>query len=651
MSVLVYLAERAGATVTHQELLAEFWRGAVSSPNAVHKCVTELRHAFGNGGAEAAYIETVPKRGYRLAASVTRVENPVGLTHAPVATAAVEPKPALVPPVVRSRRPRWVPVIAAVLAIGAIGLASFWWLSRDTATAESAPPTIAVLKFRNVDGNTEHEYLAEGFADSLTRALARVPNVTVVDRDRAFQHSLANETVQQIGAALGVTHVLEGSVQRLDDRIRVSAVLHESRSGNALYAYREDRPIDKLLDVEAKVTAEMLQALEIYLDDQQLAAMREGGTRNVEAHLAVLEGFSFRQKLDQRSIRYAAQRFRDAIALDPGFLSAYAQLAVALGDLGTINANDATHEALRAEVQALHDTVKRIDSTSVQERVVAAIVAKLGFRSWADYESEIRGQIQELSADEKGEAFVYGRYADILKTGRLFDEARAYLDLQESLTGESPWVHFRRQEIVGITEGAHAVIPMQKKTLQHFPNNIATLTGLVTNLASIGRFDEAESYLARLRGDDAEGQWAHAAWIQLSILRGELAVGSDELRVALADPRTSAFARGIALLMLGDVESGVAAWREMGPALREMAFMYTVNVEYFYPSAVVTDARYQAYLEEFGIGRRWTNYLRDRVAELAPIAGISPSGSMPQVVRTRDSTSGLTVAAAQPPPA
>jgi DNA-binding winged helix-turn-helix (wHTH) protein len=122
MSVLDYLAARPRQVATHEELLEAFWRGAISSPNAVHKSVTELRHALGNGSGEADYIETIPKRSYRLVASVSLPPDPGELVPA-------------------------------------------------------APKSVAVLRFRYTEGDPEHAYLAEGVAGALLECLSQTPEL------------------------------------------------------------------------------------------------------------------------------------------------------------------------------------------------------------------------------------------------------------------------------------------------------------------------------------------------------------------------------------------------------------------------------------------------------------------------------------------
>jgi adenylate cyclase len=204
----------------------------------------------------------------------------------------------------------------------------------DSAT-NAKSKSIAVLRFRNIGGNPGHEYLAQDLAEALHEGLSEVADLSVIERDRSFQHSIANETVQGIGKQLGVDHLLEGSVQQLDGRLRVSAALYRRVDGVRLYVYRAEEPVAKLRELQDRLVANVLTAMEVHLDERRADDMRRWGTQNVEAYLAAREGNAFHMRLDQKSLQYAVERFRAAIALDPGFLLAYRLLAFTLGDIDT----------------------------------------------------------------------------------------------------------------------------------------------------------------------------------------------------------------------------------------------------------------------------------------------------------------------------
>jgi tetratricopeptide (TPR) repeat protein len=185
-----------------------------------------------------------------------------------------------------------------------------------------------------------------------------------------------------------------------------------------------------------------------------------------------------------------------------------------------------------------------------------------------------------------------------------------------------------------LTLGPARAIPMLRKVLTMFQNDMGSLTLLVACLAVLGEYREAERYLARLADNDPTGLWAHFSGLELAALRGDYTAGSDELHTALDDPRTNDYMRGISNFILGDVEAGLVAWRRgqqtNGP--NDVVLRWAVHNETCFPSSVVNHPGYQDILDSGGTGRRWTAYLREKVAELAPITGIAPGDPAPQKV-------------------
>jgi TolB-like protein len=595
------------------------WRDTISTANAIQKCVVELRHAFGRGGGERMYIETVPKRGYRLVAKVERID--------------------------RSGSPRLVDDGNPDLTSGAVAIDASGAADRqaqraadlasngDTVTAVKSK-SIAVLRFRNIGGNPAHEYFAQGLAEALHEGLSEVADLAVIERDRSFQHSITNETVQGIGKNLGVDHLLDGSVQQLDGRLRVSAALYRRSDGVRLYVYRDEEPLAKLRELQDRLIANVLTAVEVHLDERRADDMRRWGTQNVDAYLAAREANAFHMRLDQKSLQYAVERFRAAIAFDPGFVRAYRLLALTLGDIDTFTSGQARRGLVVDELAQIREAVKHLPGNADALTAVDICERKINTTSRRDREVGVRTAIQEEGTPHRAYS-EYLEYADLLKTGHLFREASRYVDLYAKFESDQPALHHHRNELAGLTLGPQRATPIGKKVLTVFQNNIGTLFALVTQLALIGEHAEAEGYLARLEENDHVGVWAFALRLRLAALRGDLPARSQELVTALDDPRVNDYLRGVTHFILGDVESGVAAWRRVHASNSRSAaraMIYAVHAESCYTAKVVNDARYQDVLDELGVGRQWTAYLREKVAELAPITGIEPGDPAPQVV-------------------
>jgi DNA-binding winged helix-turn-helix (wHTH) protein/TolB-like protein len=657
MEVLVYLARRSGETVSNDELLTAFWRGAISSPNAVHKVVTELRHALGDGDEGPVYIETVPKRGYRLVAPVARVEYGNGS----VTTAAIErpgSTPTSLPAVATAARtsgdrsatrPKPISVNhravvwAMLVAVIGIGTASaFIWgtkMTRDSATASSRPiRSLAVLRFRNIDGNADNDYLADGIATALLNQLTKAANIKVVDKERAFQHSLTHETVGSIANALDAEYVLDGTTQRTQDRIRASVTLYLAKDGSVIYSYSHDEPLDRLFVLQDKVVGDVLTELEVPLDEKSLTDMRDWGTKSVAAYLAAEEADHFLHLDEQQSLPYAAARFRDAIALDPGFVQAYCGLSDTLGLLAYGTADSATRDAVRREIQGLRETVERIDPANVLAlnhiRWEETRVGEGG--SWASMEAQLRANIQAAGAPTKP-IDDYLEYADILMSGHLFREAASFVDAYARFDPDNPWIDVRRNQLTCLTRGwgSEPCVESYRRLVRRMPDSSNTVLALVNAFSLSGQYDLADRYLTRLREVDPHGIYSRGAWLFLSVQRGDLARGSPAFRAAVEDPATDRFSAGVAYFMVDDIDSGLAAWRSAPSDIREFIYRLTVHSEGYYKASVVRDPRFQAYLDERGIGRQWTAFLREKVAEMAPITGIAPTDPSPQFTVSR----------------
>lgn len=645
MDVLVHLIEHAGDVVTGENLIQTYWPRTVSSPNVVHKVVAELRHALVVDGDETTYIETVPKRGYRLVAPVEKQHRPATANGDAVNTVATPNAPPENPGHEPSfHRPRMRPLIVAALAtMVGIGLALtlvFWVDGRGTASdpgTETPAPvkSLAVLRFRNVDGKPTHDYLAEGIPETLLTTLSRVPGLRVIDRDRAFARSLASEPIEQLATALDAQYVLEGSVHRIGNELRVSVALYETEVADPLFAYARDAPLDQILDLQDEVIADVLSALDIYLNDARRADMRTWGTRNVQAYLAAIEADHIFHSNDVRNFSYAASRLRDAIALDPGFLWAYDHLAQILGGLSLYTDDIEQQRGFRDEIIALRETVTRIDPSS--EALKGILFAEARYAEgdfWAQLEAQTRAQIQAAGKPARAD-YNYVLYADSLISGHLFREAEAFLDVYERFERDNPWVAMRRLALLTFKEGPKRAIAPTLEVVRNFPNDPENYVGLVAQYALIGDFKSADRYVDRIREVDTHGGFASAAALYVSVLRGDYEPGTEAFHAAATNPIHGEFAAGIAYLMVGDVEAGLAIWRQSRPAIREQIYRLTVHAEEYFPKGVVDDPRYQAYLDERGIGRQWTSLLRQKVAELAPITGVEPTDPTPQVVWTR----------------
>src|SRR6202142_2404553 len=252
MQLLLCLADHAGQVISVEELLDQVWAGVVVTPDSVYHAVAALRRTLGDDTKEPSYIANIPRRGYRLIASVAPwVDAPQTLEDSPSPPA--EPARAAVA-VTRTgslwRRFAIVLSIAFVAALGDVVIYKLW-LSKSVTTeplaaaATKAPPekAIAVLPFVDMSEKKDQEYFADGMAEEIIDLLAKIPGLAGMGVTSPFQLKGKNGELRTIGKQLNAAHVLEGSVRKAGEQVRITAQLINTRTGTHEWSETYDRQI------------------------------------------------------------------------------------------------------------------------------------------------------------------------------------------------------------------------------------------------------------------------------------------------------------------------------------------------------------------------------------------------------------------------
>ncbi|MFY9552690.1 MAG: protein kinase [Thermoanaerobaculia bacterium] len=213
-------------------------------------------------------------------------------------------------------------VLAGILAAGLLLLRSR--TRQDAGSGDGA--SIAILPFQNLGGRKEDEYFSDGMTESLMTGLARVPGLLVIARNSAFQYKDRTADVRDVGKKLGVRYVLEGSVQRAGDSVRVNAQLVDSRTGYHLWADTFDRPLKDIFALQDDISRHIIGSLKLALTPG-LVGTPSAPTKSLEAYDAYLRGMHYLHQMDQREHEYAIRMLEQAVNLDPGFAAAHAALA------------------------------------------------------------------------------------------------------------------------------------------------------------------------------------------------------------------------------------------------------------------------------------------------------------------------------------
>ena len=227
---------------------------------------------------------------------------------------------------------------AVVLILGAGALAAWYFYLRpapiEPASVEKMAfklpdkPSIAVLPFVNISGDPKEDYLSDGITENIITALSKIPKMLVIARNSVFTYTGKPVMVQKVSKELGVRYVLEGSVQKEGDKIRITAQLIDAKTGHHLWSEKYDRDLKDLFALQDEITMKVIEGLRVKLTEGEQGRIYSRGTDNLEAFLKVLQGIDLvvrYQSKDDNAL--GRQMYEEAIALDPGYANAYALLA------------------------------------------------------------------------------------------------------------------------------------------------------------------------------------------------------------------------------------------------------------------------------------------------------------------------------------
>lgn len=346
MELLCYLARRAGVVVSSEEIEKSVWPNVIVTPSSVYQAIADLRRALGDDKHQPAFIETVPRKGYRLIAAVVW-EGPVArratdVTHTsanatpvradapadvPVATPVDAPAPAVI--VARGRRRPNVTMVAGLAALTtALGaLAFLLWRSSPVTVAANEPRSIAVLPVADFSEDSSQGHFADGLTDEMLNTLSQIPGLRVTARTSVFAFKDRGADVRAIGKALGTRYVLEGSVRRGNGRVRVTAQLIDAYNGYHIWSKTYDRPLNDVLDVQEEIARAVAASLQVTLNGEALSRIAGRRTPNVDAYDLYLLGRHYQLLRNPGGTAKAIEYQQQAIASDPGFALAYAGLA------------------------------------------------------------------------------------------------------------------------------------------------------------------------------------------------------------------------------------------------------------------------------------------------------------------------------------
>lgn len=337
------MVENAGRLITQDELLEALWPETYVNQEVLRKYILEIRKVLGDRPEKPAFIETVTKRGYRFIAPVVdeSADEPSHLSTTEMKSSLAATKEAAIEDQVGREtaaseqqassgqpRVRKLAIIQVLAVVAAAGVSGYLWFARNRPNAPSTNNTsIAVLPFVDMSTTKDQEYFSEGFAEQLINDLAKVSGLKVVGRSSSFQFRGKDVDLRDVGRKLGVANVLEGSMRREGNHVRVTAELVKTADGFQLWSQTYDREINDIFRVQDEIALAATGALQVKLLGG--AGRGEASTlrsANPDAYQAYLQGKYFAARgQDREDLNKALSYIEQAVQLDPNYAAAWAQ--------------------------------------------------------------------------------------------------------------------------------------------------------------------------------------------------------------------------------------------------------------------------------------------------------------------------------------
>jgi TolB-like protein/DNA-binding winged helix-turn-helix (wHTH) protein len=358
LQVLAILLEHAGDVVTREELQTRIWSADtfVDFDHSLHNAIARIREALGDSAEKPRYIETLPRRGYRYIGPLEDAEAPGATAEkaddaGKVVSLASSPK--------RESRPVVVAIVLCLCALLAVGLvARTMWRSAHAKAEAASIHSLAVLPLSNLSGDPSEDFFSDGMTEQLITDLAKLGSLRVISRTSVMQYKDARKSLPDIARELNVDAIVEGSVIRSGQRVRVTAQLLEARSDRHIWAETYDRDRGDVLKLQAEVASAIAQQVRAQVTPAQREQIARAATVNPAAYDAYIQGrlYFTTEYTKPSSLRKAQHLFEESIREDPNFALAYAGLAdtyVFLAYAGAVQKEQAYRAAKNAVGKAL----------------------------------------------------------------------------------------------------------------------------------------------------------------------------------------------------------------------------------------------------------------------------------------------------------
>jgi TolB-like protein/DNA-binding winged helix-turn-helix (wHTH) protein/Flp pilus assembly protein TadD len=497
--ILQMLTESPGKVVTREELRNKLWPADtfVDFDNGLNSAILRLRNALGDSAEHPRYIETLPRRGYRFVAEVTTEAATAPGTGAPPDSiereeiaSSVESegseaaKPSPLPLLRRAGRFGVAAVAASIAGILILSL----YLGRQWPFGTNAAvkiQSVAVLPLENLSGDPSQEYFVDGMTDALITDLAQVQALRVTSRTSTMQYKGSKKRLPQIARELNVDAVVEGTVVRSGERVRIDAQLVQANTDRHLWAKSYERDLRDVVALQGEVARAIADEIHVYVSPEERSRLAAATPVNGEAYQAYLKGRFLWNERTEKSVAKGIEFFEQAVAKDPNYAFAYSGLSDSYGLLGFYGVLPPREAYERAKAAA----VKALDiNPSLAEAHVSLGETKFFLDSdWPGAEAEFKKAIE---LDPKYDT-AYRKYSNYLiamgRTEESIAAAKKALELDPlsiTLSTHLGWMLY-------LAHQTDLAVQQYEKTLEMSPNYARARRDFSLALVEKGRYEDA----------------------------------------------------------------------------------------------------------------------------------------------------------------
>ena len=494
MAVLLCLAKQPNQVISREFIEEQAWPNRVVGYDSLSTAIIKLRKALNDDSKDSRYIETVPKRGYRLIANVT----PVKTDSLEIIKQANSNYLAQLTKTIKPRRQRLQLLFVVSLVTAGLVFMLYNKLPYLMTTVQvDNANTIAVLPFDNMSGDIQQEYFSDGITADLITDLSKITGLSVIARNSVFAYKNSSTDVRQIGKELAVNYLIEGSVQKNKNKVRISARLIDANSGHNLWADRFDGSIEDIFALQDKVTTKIIAALKLKLSDREQQQIVRKYTDSFEAYDHFLQGWNYFWLYSKESNSLAKEHFNRAIELDPKFARAYANLALSYA-YDVLNGWTTTPDANLKSAKELSQKAVSLDDTLAQVHWAVGFTALIS----RQYQLALSESQKVIDLDPNN-ADGYGLLATVLNYAAKPKDALVYMQKAMQLNPLHPSVYkVIMGEIYFNLHDYTNAIKQFEHALERNPDAQETRLWLAASYSQSGRIDDASWQLELIRGVD-----------------------------------------------------------------------------------------------------------------------------------------------------